>query len=126
MEKTIIEGNKIIAEFMGLKLIEDGLYEGLYEKGVGIFPIEKLGYGTYWNWLMPVVEKIESLHSLFPAYYLNVRISQGYVEIEGCKGFPIMFNTSIEGSKIKATHKAVVAFIKWYTAHQKETIAKTK
>ena len=46
MSKEIIEGNKLIAEFM--------------DKPPHIMP-ELLKYHTSWDWLMPVVEKIGSL-----------------------------------------------------------------
>lgn len=70
-------------------------------------------YHSDWSLLMPVVEKIEALHSLSQGQYLNVRISQGYIQIEGTRE-KILYNTSIEGSKITALWQAVVQFLQWY------------
>jgi hypothetical protein len=120
-QEQIIEGNKLIAEFMGafystsdqpnpywVGVPDNGQYLGTH----------RLQYHSSWDWLMPVVERIEGLHSILEHKYINVRITQGYVVIEGAHK-EILFNTSIEGSKIKATWLAVVEFIKWYNK-QKE------
>lgn len=69
-EKEIIEGNKLIAEFMGgiykispITLEEDRekIYLGKDEEIFQINPRHErhsLKYNTSWNWLMGVVEKI--------------------------------------------------------------------
>lgn len=69
-----IEGNKIIVEFVGLV--------GYNQKG---HPAEYGYYDKQWGYLMEVVEKIEAIHAIFDHDYINVRISQGYVEIQGGK-----------------------------------------
>jgi hypothetical protein len=140
MEEIKEQEAELIAKFMGFEIGEVGyfgmddetkwqvdnekLLDELGIEAVGKYAVnrhskiwsefEYLKYSSDWNWLMPVVEKIEGLHSIFEHYYLNVRISQGYVQIEGVKGHRIYFNTSVEGGKIKATYKAVVEFIKYY------------
>lgn len=58
-KKEIIEGNRLIAEFMGLRIGVDkysyrvGATEPLHEK--------HLDYHKSWDWLIPVVEKIGNL-----------------------------------------------------------------
>ena len=119
---SIQEGNKLIAEFMDLRLLEDGRYEGLYEKGVGIFPPDKLGYNVYWNWLMPVVEKIETVK--IPEYKgFTFDIKRNYCAIY-CHYFDrhdgAIYQTpygSNPETKIKAVYDGVIAFIKWYNAN---------
>ncbi len=76
--------NELIAEFMGYRpAVED---------------ISINAYDTSWDWLMPVVEKIEGL-----GYF--------YSDSDGER----IQVTNIQGkSKIEATYKAVVEFIKWY------------
>ncbi len=52
--KNIEENNKLIAEFMNVDHVDiDQAYEDYGE----------LKYHTSWDWLMPVVEKIESLET---------------------------------------------------------------
>ena len=78
-EQQIIEGNKLIAEFMGgerhwlngmKEPFTDDTIWGYYDVGVNIIStysgrpialVNDLKYHTSWDWLMPVVEKIESL-----------------------------------------------------------------
>ncbi len=71
MSKEIIEGNKLIAEFMKFVRGEDSYYGGMKDAtGKSTFQcwvrpdghkITHLYYDTSWDWLMPVVEKIGSL-----------------------------------------------------------------
>ena len=79
-----MKDNKLIAEFMGVK------------------PPLYMEYHTTWDWLMPVVEKIESL---------------GYVfTIQGGKAeYGEMISETrciIAEGKLSSTYKAVVEFIK--------------
>lgn len=58
MEKEIIKGNKLIADFMGI-LTEIKFNDLRTSKHFG----DKLViYHTSWDWLMPVVEKINKWH----------------------------------------------------------------
>lgn len=118
MEKN---DNELIAEFMGIvfwKQIKNERYykvpkEHVYANNAGL---GQFRYDTSWDWLMPVVEKIESLHSVVPGHLLQIEITRGFVKILGTPGQHIFYNISIEGSKIQATYRAVVDFIKWYNS----------
>ena len=74
-----------------------------------------LEYHTSWDWLMPVVEKIEDIREETrpECSRFNVCIEQSFV-------FIIETYTSEEfkmqdsNTKIEATYNAVVEFIKWY------------
>jgi hypothetical protein len=110
-EEEIIDGNKLIAEFMELYYDDgdwrdnNGTIHSLYEFHYGIIP-----YHTSWEWLMGVVEKIGGT-------YINGM--QLGTEISGSKGYYscIVFGTHISGEnedpKI-AVWNCVVKFIKWY------------
>lgn len=56
LEQSIVEGNRVIAEFMGVKIVED---KYSYRPGV-VEPLkeEHLAYHTSWDWLMPSWEKL--------------------------------------------------------------------
>jgi len=127
-----MQNNRIIAEFMGAK--EIGQYLGskggykdtiLYEfikkdKNEDLSPPILLKhvsdvdfkYHSDWNWLMPVIDKIESL-----GYWIELHSGAESVFIIG------KLNTakdlfSEEGkTKIEAAYNGVVEFIKHYNKH---------
>jgi hypothetical protein len=103
MEKT----NRLIAEFMGLKEHEGSYYLPLYNSGDWVPDVE-LEYHTDWNWLMPVVEKIESLGLV--CFEKNLQEEGGYQAIF-TKGYDILICHYADKS-IDATYMAVVEFIK--------------
>lgn len=96
-----MNNNKLIAEFMGIKLTENGLAWDYINN-----PIPS--YHTSWDWLMPVVQKIESLGYVFT-------IQGGKAEY----GEMISKTQSfIAEDKLSSTYKAVVEFIKQYNDGQ--------
>lgn len=117
------ENNKLIAEFMGLQkslmttrnphegLVSDGTAWVLYgvDKYKHLFRDEELEYHTSWDWLMPVVEKIED---------------EG-VEIVTTNGECVIshndyYKLTTGKSRFGVTYEAVVEFIKWYNKNKKE------
>jgi len=103
--EEIIEGNKIIAEFMQHP-------EGYDEHGVW----QKLAYHSSWDWLMPVVEKIESL-----GYLVRIELDWCMIPNLDENGHPshytiLMRNLNSLGNpgKLLNTYKAVVEFCKWH------------
>jgi|SRR6185312_15737930 len=56
-ENEILEGNKLIAEFMGAVFAETQI--NIPSKDGQWYFIEDLKYNYSWDWLMPVVEKIK-------------------------------------------------------------------
>jgi hypothetical protein len=111
-----IENNKLIAEFYGLDehfFISENVGQELRE-----FNDDELRFDTSWDWLMPVVEKIEETE--VNGDYAMIIIQQGMCEIEMYEymkeqkdGEELRVHT-FQGSKIEATYQAVVSFIKWY------------
>lgn len=109
------ENNKLIAEFMDVP----HLYSTVR--------VETLKYNTDWNWLMEVVEKIESLK---PIEFLSgrnwigfdVRIYKtfntqtNYCTIKYLKesGDMTISNGFSKKNKIQAVYNACLEFIKWY------------
>ena len=107
--------NKLIAEFLGY------IDNGCSEEGFLIDPetnydicIDSLQYYSDWNWLMEVVEKIESIlpdDSIITIEYKNCFI-------------PVLDDEepfTIEGggkTKIEAVYNACLEFIKWYNENK--------
>lgn len=114
---AIKDNNKLIAEFMGYKKS----IANTWFKDKKIVQLSSFKYDSDWNWLMEVVERIESLGVNFWIVKNKVKLtivgelakklsdSLYDTEFEGYD-----FEYYIEGTKIEATYQAVVEFIKWY------------
>lgn len=106
--KTIEEKNRMIAEFMGVKVsyVDNDKVAIIDGKWVDFCDLE---YHTSWEWLMPVVEKIES-------YDMNVKIHTSYTSIHFKRKQCIV---DVDGRiKIENTYSAVVQFIEWYNENK--------
>ena len=131
-----LENNKLIAEFLGY------IDNGCSEDGFLIHPItnydveiSSLKYHEDWNWLMEVVEKIESLNlgnttikTVFSEedLYINSNVSflimykECYVNFFGeMKVYENWISVTECNSKIEAVYTACVEFIKWYNNQNK-------
>lgn len=119
MKEEIIEGNKLIAEFMGWvkspysnlpnKVYSPDLSEGKH--------IECFKYFQSWDELMPVVEKIESLDFGFAIVQKNhILISKNFEKFRN-ETYVDIYEEKL--SKIQATWKAIIEFIKWYNTQVK-------
>lgn len=121
-----IEGNRLIAEFMGYSLRKiDGEMEWDYnpiDNPHGSYPTlrlpicgtseNNLRFHESWDWLMPVVEKIDSL--LMDDKFVTVQMNRTLIEMPE-------HGLTIEGlgdSWIEAAYNAVVEFIQWYNKKQ--------
>lgn len=111
--KTIEEKNRIIAEFMGVEFTKIGerFMASPTPNEVGSCWEEQLKYHTSWDWLMPVVEKIESVRNE-DGYHLIVCIEGTVCKIQNEDGSIIVDADDV--SKMAAIYKAVVQFIEWY------------
>ena len=109
-----MKDNKLIAEFMGVKTITIDRLKSILKQNredgfistPQAYTLDELKYDTSWDWLMPVVEKIESQQS--EGYNILIEGNNCWIETQGI---------SFEGmaiTKLEATYKAVVQFIKEY------------
>ena len=107
--------NKLIAEFMGIPSYEF--------RGYTMFEFEDdnhrtdvdLHYHTSWEWLMPVVVKIESRIGA------SIIIGRMFCEIKYTNPLNESENFDVRMSsvlKINAVYSAVVEFIKWYNENK--------
>lgn len=121
--KEILEGNKLIAEFMGIKNplfqfptsghgvpFAEGQYLGT--DGLAYYP-EDMRYHSDWNWLMPVVDKIEQLPSSGGFFFTTIAYQHNIREAYVTEIYGRFFGRS-ENSKLEATFMSVIGFIKWY------------
>ena len=121
--KEIIEGNKLIAEFMGIRYHDNNTVSGhpsILSIIMGEDKIADFKFHTSWDWLMPVVEKMELIQyepkDGDDSYNWNTpylrTIAFNMVRINRQQLFQ-------EETKIKSLWKAVVEFIKWYNTQKK-------
>ena len=113
MTKKQIEGNRIIAEFMGLtpESTTDNRYHNtpnrFYKYDTDHWKVsntcrpETMQYHISWDWLMMAVIKIEE------NLEYNVEINHNNCTITH-------FETVFGQTKIEAVYNAVIEFIKWF------------
>ena len=142
-KQEILEGNKLIATFMSDKFCTN-FYVGmeLYEEG-WLRKSDKqyyndLNYHCSWDWLMPVIDKIESLDIKHKDYsftiYPKCKFCGYYVEIfifANFKSNPYYWKSYLGidnkfhshsnycNSRIEATYKVAIEFIEWYNNNKK-------
>jgi len=162
-KEQVTEGNKLISEFMGYKFVTIGYFGQPDETGWQIenrewmdkmdisnvgdyyvnvskdtwFEAEDIQYHSSWDWLMPVVEKIESFWN---PYYDNCiynehefsafEITNNYISI-GTAGFKndvrkefywheeILLKEKSDQLKRHLVFQACIQFIQWYNQQPK-------
>lgn len=125
-QQEILEGNKLIAEFMGSSfktykkghIRKDSVTVCYFDDGMSPFSggvsIKNLKFHSSWDWLMPVVEKIEK------DYWVTVTTTRGIsaVSIHQPKLAYEKIARVDSANKIEAVWLAVVEFIKWYNENK--------
>jgi hypothetical protein len=114
--------NKLIALFMGWKSFNK--FSALNNEDDGdCWMYDDMRFNEAWNWLMPVVEKIENTYILSNVKpMVSIKITNSDCRIEHdpqhARAFKdeIQFEDiwSVEKTKLEATYKAIINFIKWY------------
>lgn len=116
-----MEENKLIAEFMEWDVkrpatIPTNLHLSNLELDNG--DTMELRYHESWDWLMPVVEKIESFIFDENNSY-NVTIgSTNYCIIQDSNGDSVEIIKDNGETKLETVYQAVVEFIKWYNKNK--------
>lgn len=105
--KTIEEGNKLIAEFMGrCGKVNKHLY-WVNIPSVKWVTVEQMQFHTSWDWLMPVVEKIQITNQCDIIIHAKNIVDASY------NSQTQLYYT---GSLLQNVWQAVVEFIEWYNA----------
>lgn len=149
--KEIIEGNKLIAEWFGyvtdgnenprfyvedhLECIVNGIdyWETTDEEWSSWLYPKQMKFHSSWDWLMPVIDKIESLEGSNPFKdNPKVKLQGDHIEIfwyATFRGKCIFWKDYMgidgnsyshlaqEESRILAVFKAIIEFINWYNEH---------
>jgi hypothetical protein len=117
--EIIKQNNRMIAEFMGAKYDKDTSFPihpndlWLPMHGVCNFTSTNgncLRYHSSWDWLMPVVEKIESLSKENETYSFSITKFSVRVLYRGSR----VVDLPIDNTKFESTYQAVIQFIELY------------
>ena len=124
-----VEINKMIAEFMGISVIESKNRQGekyYYYNNADNQGYEALpDYNESWDDLMPVIEKIEKIGETPELYGVIVDICTTHIKIGRHSRNrkyvePVVVDLKLTPiPKLEATYIAVVEFIEWYNAQNK-------
>lgn len=114
-----LSDNELIAEFLGIEMtVEKGTRYWHYidrenKKMIYALKEQYLKFNTSWDWLMPVVEKIENLYydvTITPTgLYIE---STEHTEEDFCEQ-EVYYEQENE-TKIRVVYRGVIKFIKWY------------
>lgn len=135
-EPTTDQMNETIARFMGYKCEHQGHrrpHPTLTFKVDNVWwPVNALKYHTSWDWLMTVIEKIETPQYDANGKFIYLTSADVQITYKACiieyepdeeSGDPheeIKIQT-VGDTKIEAVHKAVYQFITWYNQYQQTT-----
>jgi hypothetical protein len=128
MDTTQKTDNEIIAEFMGGHPENNAHWPGYYFfeqiNNSNWWHTPDLAYDTSWDWLMPVVEKIENglswKYQVLTENELYLpHITTEYRTLIRDAGDATRFEMSACHTRIESVYKAVVAFINWYNQQVK-------
>ena len=126
--EQIIENNRLIAEFMKYELTINYVPPGV--ERISLLDLSEsdspnaMKFHYSWDWLMPVIEKIEGIGrtrveisgqycSIVPLVY-DIDIDELVYKDEIMRNNGSMYNTT----KINKVYVCVVEFIKWYNENK--------
>lgn len=120
-EQKILEGNKLIAEFMGIetKVYSDTPTITFWNFRNHMKKESEMKYHSSWDWIMPVLAKIEKMGCIVEISFSLVvfcRICAIGKKEDRATNFIADNNGGLE--PIVAAYKAVVEFIKWHNNEQ--------
>ena len=116
--KNILESNELIAKFIGVELLKDLLASNKGFINIDIDIYEQCKFHNDWNWLMKVVEKIESIEDC--VYQVDI-LQEGCKILKRCC---LLIDKRVgklesDTTKIESVYNACVEFIKCYNEQNK-------
>jgi hypothetical protein len=120
---SVEEGNKLIAEFMGISVFERYGDVRTYPSGSTVS--KRVQYHKSWDWLMPIVEKIEKEHQA--EFIIASQVEEKDGEVTWYQDAAInlwtdegqrYFETS-SSSKIQSVWDIIIQFIQWHNQNKK-------
>jgi len=136
-----LENNRLIAEFMGFEYVGKKITLNRHyslsniikqELDNGFYPLAimnrstKLSYilgeGRYhlsWDWLMPVVEKIETVRDE-DFWFINTTYHSKHeiaIKAEHNRRF-VNIKVPVTTTRLEATYKAVIKFVNWHNKNK--------
>jgi len=111
MKQEIIDGNRLIAEFMGASHVVDGdlMYnkESQFYCGLYACPVNQLLYHSSWDWQIPVWSKLVPLIKII-ASEKNDDSFDKYTRILNC------YESAVASNDPKTGKEIIVKAITWY------------
>ena len=129
------ENNILLADFLGFQKTDLGWFdnEGVLSEVEQDNCFDSLYFDTDWNWLMACIEKIENLNRKSFLDSNNVIIAKNYVVVDYKMGVTKKYTFSNDyleqaigdkrthfNTKIEATYKACIEFVKWFNQQNNE------
>jgi hypothetical protein len=104
---NIEESNELIAKFMGNEVAGPGIPMGIwFEDTKDFIQFQDLKYNSSWDWLMPVVEKIEQLRH---------NASPGDITFDLMKE---TIDSALSEARIEYAYQSIINFILWYNKNE--------
>lgn len=127
--EKIIEGNKLIALFMGAKISPRNKKHILLTEDEIVYHLEAeremfaLKYHSSWDWIMPVWIKIMTWGVAEYGVYWTQEITESIVKIQVAKSDKpkCAWIVSRNGLEIREVYEVILQFITWHNSQQKET-----
>lgn len=123
MNKKLIEEQTLLALFEGA--IKEDHCHYMIPALNRIVWVEKMLYSSDWNWIMRIVDKIETykyifhIHKHWGALVTDPVEESHYCTITDGNGHEII-DVAWQNAKIEAVYKACVEFVKYYNANLKK------
>lgn len=123
--KEKFDENVMIAQFMNIPIVQDEFHGECWNVGEqtpkvwlkghenGLFNTAfPLPFYKSWDWLIPVVEKVETIANL-----VKIDRDTCFIDAQNLNKDEVWM--VVGGSKIEVTYKAIIEFIKWYNKENK-------
>ena len=110
--ENVTENNKLIAEFIGRKGKQNKNLYWVNIPNVDWVAPEEMKFHEDWNWLMPVIDKIETI--LPDDSTVHIEFNRCWID-NNKEGLTI---DACRNTRLDSVYYAVLEFIEWYNEHK--------